>query len=288
MGEFPAVGVVGVGADVAFDGVGHGPYPGQADLQLHFIHKMKGIKRMWLMPAVYTPVMTDFPDWQQFPNAQGGNIFPAFTQTLTPGAHSTALIPATNWSSVIIIVEPSAGAAQVQIGHYADAAGTQEIDSDTWPVNATTRLVVRTPLRGPYVRLTITVTSPGDLQVENWANFLSASSDRISFPVSTQNLSDFSHALAANATKTYSVGEISAGQALFYLKPYDTSGKLSVSIHAVDELGNSGQLIADFGKPTAIVQQLIMVPDLIVTVAIGNTDAAAAHTYDFSLTIPPQ
>ena len=241
----------------------------------------------WSLPA-YTPVMTDFPDWQQFPNAQGGNIFPAFTQTLTPGPHSTALIPATNWSSVTMIVDPSAGAAQVQIGHYADAAGTQEIDSDTWPVNATTRLVVRTQLRGPYVRLTITVTSPGNLTAGTWANFLSASSDRISFPVSTQNLSDFDHSLAANGTKTYSVGEISAGQALFYFKPYDTTGKLEVSIHAVDELGNSGQLIAEFGKPTTTVQQLITVPDLIVTVEIDNTDAVTAHAYDFSLTIPPQ
>lgn len=241
----------------------------------------------WL-PHPYTSVMPDFPDWQQFPNAQSDNLFAAFTQTLTPGVHSTALIPATNWSSVIIIVEPSAGAAQVQIGHYADLAGTQQIDSDTWPVNATTRLVVRTPLRGPYVKLTITVTSAGNLTAGTWANFLSASSDRISFPVSTQNLSDFAHALAANGTKTYSVGEISAGQALFYFKPYDTAGKLEVSIHAVDELGNSGQLIAEFGQPTATVQQLIMVPDNIVTVEIDNKDGAAPHTYDFSLTIPPQ
>lgn len=232
--------------------------------------------------------MTDFPDWQQFPNAQGGNVFPAFTQTLTPGVHSTALIPATNWSSVTLVVEPSAGAAQVQIGHYADLAGTMEIDSDTWPVNATTRLVVRTPLRGPYVKLTITVTSAGNLTASTWASFLSSSSDRISFPVSTQNLSDFAHSLAANGTKTYSVGEISAGHALFYFKPYDTTGKLEVSIHAVDELGNSGQLIADFGQPTGIVQQLIMVPDNIVTVEVDNKDATTAHSYDFSLTIPPQ
>lgn len=240
------------------------------------------------MQAAYTPDMTDFPDWQQYPNAQSANIFESFTQTLTPGVHSTPLIPATNWSSVTLVVDPSAGAAQVQIGHFADLAGTMEIDSDTWPVNATTRLVVRTPLRGPYVRLTITVTSPGNLTAGTWANFLSASSDRISFPVSTQNLSDFDHSLAADGTATYSVGEISAGMALFYFKPYDTSGKLEVSVHAVDELGNSGQLIADFGQPTAIVQQLITVPDNIVTVEIDNTDAATAHSYDFSLTIPPQ
>lgn len=239
------------------------------------------------LPA-YTPDMTDFPDWQQFPNAQSDNLFPGFTQTLTPGVHQGVMLPALSWSSIMLIANPTAGAAQITLGHYADAAGTMEIDSDTWPVNTTTRLVVRSPLRGKYIRIDYNVTSGVSLQTENWANFLSASSDHISFPVSTQNLSDFAHVLAASGTKTYSVGEISAGQALFYFKPYDTTGKLSVSIHAVDELGNSGSLIADFGQPAAIVQQLIMVPDYIVTVEVDNKDGAAAHTYDFSLTIPPQ
>lgn len=232
--------------------------------------------------------MTDFPDWQQYPNAQSDNLFPAFTQTLPPGVHAGTIIPALSWSSITLIADPTAGAARITLGHYADSAGTMEIDSDTWPVNATTRLVVRSPLRGKYVRIDYNVTSAVNLQTENWANFLSASSDRISFPVSNQNLSDYDHSLAASGTATYSVGEISAGMALFYFKPYDTSGKLEVSIHAVDELGSSGQLIAEFGQPTATVQQLITVPDLIVTVEIDNKDGAAAHTYDFSLTIPPQ
>ena len=232
--------------------------------------------------------MTDFPDWQQFPNAQSDNLFPGFTQTLTPGVHQGVMLPALSWSSIMLMANPTAGAAQITLGHYADQAGTMEIDSDTWPVNTTTRLVVRSPLRGKYIRIDYNVTSGVSLQTENWANFLSASSDHISFPVSTQNLSDFAHVLAASGTKTYSVGEISAGQALFYFKPYDTTGKLEVSIHAVDELGNPGQLIAEFGQPTGIVQQLIMVPDNIVTVEVDNKDGAATHTYDFSLTIPPQ
>ncbi len=240
------------------------------------------------MGGIYTPCMTDYPDWQSFPNAQSGNIFTSYSQVLTPGPHSTTVFPAVNWSSAIIIVSPSAGAAQVTITHYADLAATQPIDSDTWPVNATTALIVRTPLRGRYVRVDINVTSAGNLTAVTWANFLSATSDRISFPVSRQNMSDFAHVLAASGTKTYNIGEITAGTSLFYFKPYDTAAKLNVSIHAVDELGNPGQLIADFGKPTTITQQLITVPDLIVQVEVDNTDGAAPHTYDFSLTVPPQ
>lgn len=232
--------------------------------------------------------MTDFPDWQTFANAQSANLFPSTTQTLTPGLHTGTVQPALSWSSAIIIISPSAGAAQVQITHFADAAGAIPIDSDKWPVNAATKLVVRTPLRGPYIRIDITVTSAGSLTASTWSNFLSASSERISFPVSQQNVSNFAKSLAANGSDTYNIGEICAGHALFFFNPRDAAGKLLVSLHAVDELGNSGQLIGFFGQPTTSVQQLIVVPDLILQVEIDNTDGAAAHTYDFSLTIPPQ
>lgn len=232
--------------------------------------------------------MTDYPDWQTFPNAQSDNLFPSFTQTFTPGVHLGQVLPALSWSSVMIIAGPSAGAGKIQITHFADSGATEPIDSDTWDINASTRVVVRTPLRGKFIRIDYDVTSAGNMTVENWANFLSASSDRISFPVSTQNLSDFAHALAASGTALYDSGEIAAGFALFYFKPYDATGKLNVVLHAVDELGNPSTLIADFGKPTTTVQQLIVVPDMILQVEVDNTDGAAAHTYDFSLTIPPQ
>lgn len=232
--------------------------------------------------------MTDYPDWQTYPNAQSDNVFAAFSQTLTPGAHPGAIMPCVNWASVMIIVQPSAGAGQVQIGHFADALGTQQIDSDTWPVNANTALIVRTPLRGKFMRITITVTSAVNMVTQTWAEFLSTTSDRISFPVSQQNISDFAHALAANAQIIYSVGEISAGFAQFFFTPYDTAAKLQVTVLAVDELGNTGQLIAEFGQPAATINQLITVPDVIVSVLVINKDAVNPHTYDFSLTIPPQ
>ena len=241
----------------------------------------------WVLPA-YTPDMTDYPDWQTFPNAQSDNLFSAYNQVLTPGTHLGAVLPALSWSSIMIAVSATGGAGQVQLNHFADQAATQQIDSDNWPFNVNTQLRVRSPLRGKFIRLDTIVTSAGNLTGEFWANFLSASSERISFPVSQQNLSDFNHALAANATKTYDIGEIVGGNAFFYIKPYDATGKLSVSMIVVDELGNNGQLICDFGTPTAILRQQLSVPDKIVRVAIQNTDGTAAHTYDFSLTIPPQ
>lgn len=232
--------------------------------------------------------MTDYPDWQTYPTAQGTNLFPAYSQVLAPGAHSTGVIATSSWSSVTVIVHPSAGAAQVQVIHHAAPDGSQPVDSSTWPVNSNTKLIARTPLRALYVEIIITVTSAGNLTAVTWATPQAASSDRISFPVGQVNVSAFALAVPASTTDTASVGAIVAGQALMYVKPYDNSGHLAVVIHAVSELGVTGQLIADFGAPTALVQQLITVPDLITTVSITNTDATAPHTCDFSLTIPPQ
>lgn len=232
--------------------------------------------------------MTDYPDWQAFPNAQSDNLFSAFNQTLAPGVHSTAVLPALSWSSIMIAVGASAGAGQIQLNHYADQAATEQIDSDNWPFNAHTALRVRSPLRGKYVRTDIIVTSPGNLTGQFWANFLSASSDRVSFPVGQQNLSDFGRALAANGVATYDIGEIVGGNAFFYVKPYDATGKLAVAMFVVDENGNAGQLVCDFGNPTAILRQQLSIPDKIVRVEVDNTDGAASHTYDFSLTVPPQ
>jgi hypothetical protein len=231
--------------------------------------------------------MTDFPDWQAFPNAQSDNLFVTFNATITPGTVSTPVLPALSWSSIMIAVSASAGAGQIQLNHFADAAGTMQIDSDNWPFNATTALRVRSPLRGKFVRIDVIVTSAVDLVGEFWANFLSASSDRISFPVGQQNLSEFNHSLAAGASATYDIGEIVGGWAFFYIKPYDNTGALNVAAFVVDELGNPGQLVADFGAPLAIVSQIIALPDKIVRVEIDNT-GGVAHSYDFSLTAPPQ
>src|SRR5487761_1674881 len=107
--------------------------------------------------------MTDFPDWQSFPNAQSDNLFTTFNQTLAPGTHSTAVLPALSWSSIMIAVVASAGAGQIQLNHYADAAATMQIDSDNWPFNANTALRARSPLRVMFIKNAIIVTTPGTI-----------------------------------------------------------------------------------------------------------------------------
>lgn len=231
--------------------------------------------------------MADYPDWQGFPSAQSDNLFPAANQVLAPGLHSTPVIPALNWSSVTVLVQPTTGACHVQLAHFADPAGAVLVGSDTLPANVTTALLVRTPLRGRYFRVNVTVTSPGDLTALTWASLASAPTDRLSFPVGQQGAHDMARALPANGVATYSPGFIVAGAALAYVKPYDAAGKLTMVIRAVDELGNVIAPVADFGAPTALVQQVITVPDEILQVVVTNTDAAGPHTYDMAVTVPP-
>jgi len=232
--------------------------------------------------------MTDYPDWQSFPSAQSDNIATVLDPPLAPGLHSTPVVPVTSWSSVTLIAQPTAGAGVVKINHFADAAATQLVGSDSWPINVAAHLAVRTPLRGKFIRIDVNVTSAVDMDCLFWASLMSAASDRISFPVGHQGSSDFTHALAANATATYNNGAIVGGNAFFYFKPYDTTGKLYVYIATINELGVKTGACADFATPTDTIREQIYVPDQITQVWVVNTDAAAAHTYDFNLVIPPQ
>ncbi len=74
---------------------------------------------LWVMGVVYAETVTDYPDFQNFPNAQSDNVFASFAQVLTPGVHNGAMLPALSWSSLMVIVSPLTGACQVPVNHFA-------------------------------------------------------------------------------------------------------------------------------------------------------------------------
>jgi phosphoheptose isomerase len=232
--------------------------------------------------------MTDYPDWQVSASTQSGNVFAAFSQVLTPGNHPSAVTAVYSWESLAMTVVPSAGAAKVSVSHYADLAGTLLIGTDTWGVNATTSLTVRVPLRGPYAKLSINVTSAGNLTANTWGVFQTQAADRISFPAAGQILFDATNTLAALASKTYVLPQIAAGRTNWCFVPFDATGMLGIYVQAVDELGNIIVRVSSMGNPTGIVQLVIEVPDQILQVIVQNTDAGGPHSYGFSLVVPPQ
>lgn len=232
--------------------------------------------------------MTDYPDWQVSASTQSGNQWPAVSQILAPGAHTTAITSVVSWESVAMTIVPSAGAGKVSVIHYADLAGTQVIGTDTWDVNATTSLTVRVPLRGPYAQLKIQVTSAGNMTAETWSVYQTQAADRISFPVSGQIIFEATNTLAALASKTYVLPQICARAANWCFVPFDNAGMLGTYVQAVDELGNIIVRVSSMGNPTVITNLNPQVPDLILQVIVTNTDAANPHTYGFSFIVPPQ
>lgn len=232
--------------------------------------------------------MTDYPDWQASPSTQSPNVFPAFTQVLTPGAHPTAVIPVISYASLSLIIKASAGACKVSVTHYADPAGTNVIGTDTWNCNATAPLTVRVPLRGPYIKLTINVTSAGNLTATTWGVLQTAAADRISFPVASQQVFVPFTAAPINSTTTYTMPAIAAGRATWSFVPQDTTGKLNVYLQTVDELAGFIAIFSDRGNPTVIDNAVIEVPDALIQIIVVNQDLAATHSYALSLMIPPQ
>lgn len=232
--------------------------------------------------------MSDYPDWQTAASTQSGNVFAAFTQTLAPGNHQGVITPVYSWASLNMIVVPTAGAAKVTVSHFADQAGTQPIGSDTWDTNTATSLTVRVPLRGPYVRVDINVTSAGNLTAETWGTFQTQPADRVSFPISGQLVFEASNTLAASASKTYVVPRMAAGRSNWSFVPFDNAGALNPYIQAVDELGTLICRIADRANPTVNDNAILELPDQILQVVVVNESSTAAHSYGFCLAIAPQ
>lgn len=232
--------------------------------------------------------MTDYPDWQVSASTQSGNMFSLFSSSLPAGTYLTTIQPAYSWESLSLIVTASAGAAKITVIHYADPLGTQTIGTDTWSVNSATSLTVRLPVRGPYVQVKTTVTSGVNFVSTTWASFQTYAADRVSFPIEGQIIFESANTLGASATKTYTMPRTCAGSANWSYVPFDNSGALAVYVQAVDELGAIIARVSDRGNPTGNDNAILEVPDLIIQVVVQNTSAVTAHSYGFSLIVPPQ
>lgn len=285
--KFPAGGSVGVGTNVAFDGVCHDSRPMNAHLELKFIHESKRITRIRGMEQVYTPHMTDYPDWQTFPNAMSGNQFTVSTATLPPGSYPIDIQPVSSFSSLAVVIVPTAGAGKLTVNHWVDPGGTVPAESDVFRFRPGAALVVRTPLRAPYVGLTIDSTGAGDLIASFWASLLASSSDRVTYPVTGQQAGIDTRPLAAGAVDQWRMPAINAGPALLAFAPADTSGKLKVEVIATDELDSPMYHIMFPLTPTAAIHQALQLPGEITVVQVTNTDGVASHTYGVSLICPP-
>jgi hypothetical protein len=250
-----------------------------------------GSEDVWALAISGTPVVQTVPGGtsQQVTVVQSANLFGAFSQILAHGTTTFGPLPVANWTSLVINIRVTgSGGLQCNVHHWADAAATELIGGDSWPVRTATKLSVITPLRGPYVSIDLTVTSAGTLAAVTYCAFQAAPSPQIRFPVGAQTAGANNRTLAVSGSDFWNLPSICAGRASFKFIPYDTAGKLVARVEAVDELGNFQYYPADFGTPTAPFNTLMEIPDVPCVVAITNNDGAATHTYDVELIVPPQ
>lgn len=231
--------------------------------------------------------MTDYPDWQQFPNAIGPNLFPAASVNDPTGTYPGTVLAVSSYASLSVAIVPTAGAGKLIVQHWTDAAGTMSAETDTYRFRVGAALVVRLPLRATYVQLTLEVTSGANLVASTWAALLNSSSERVTFPVGGQQAGTYDTVIAASAVDQWRMPAINAGNAMLSFLPGNTLGVLQVEVIAQDELGNRLYEIMFPVLPTAIFNQPLQLPGEVTIVEITNTDAANAHSYGVSLICPP-
>lgn len=232
--------------------------------------------------------MSDYPDWQTFPNAIGSNLFPGASVNLATGAYPGAVLPASSYSSLSVTVVPASGAGTIVIQHWSDAAGTMSAQTDTFRFRQGAALVVRVPLRATYVQLTLNVTSGANLVASTWAALLNSSSERVTFPVAGQQAgAGPARVLPASAQDQWRVPAICAGNGMLAFAPADATGKLQVYVQAADELGAQLYYIMPPAQPVALLMQPLALPGQVTEIVVTNTDAGAPHTYAVSLICPP-
>lgn len=284
--EVEAVGVIDRPGEVRFDGLGDAPEPIRRNLKHYKFHSANRTIRFWWWGGGYDQPVSDFPDWQKITTAMGSNLFSAVSQNLAPGNYPTAVIPVTSYSSLSAVILPTSGAGQLVVQHWADAAGTISAEADTWRFQIGAALVMRTPLRAPYMQLTLKVTSAGNLVASTWATLLASSSDRVTYPVKSQQAGNENQTLGGGVLAQWRLPAVVAGPAMLAFWPSDTTGKLAVSVVATDELNTVKYTVMPAVTPTTVLMQPLQLPDDIIVIDIKNTDTLN-HAYGVSLIWPP-
>ncbi len=228
-----------------------------------------------------------YQDYQAFPNAVSPNLFPSYSQTLAPGVTTTPLVPATAWGSLTLRVSASAGTAQVAVQWFLDAAGTQPLPGDSRSLTPAFALVMTSPIKGPYFRLSINVTSAGNLTALTYATLQSGFASRISYGNSAGLAIINNQSVPASSSITAANVFTMSGQATCVIVPGDATGKLFCSVRAITESGALKYQVAQFGNPVAGADFQFSAPDDILQFTAQNTDAAGAHSLSATLIIPP-
>lgn len=228
--------------------------------------------------------MPGYPDFQAYPQWRTGNVAASNSPTLTPGTHTLYSDAVSNYGSMLLRINPSLGSqCVVTVTWYLDDALTELVGTDTWKCNATTFLDVIVPIKAQYVQVTLDNTAAVDWTGSTYISLLNVLTPDYKYPVSAQIVAAATVTVPASTSETYFPTVITRGPAMLSFHPFDTAGKLLVVINQLDETGAEVGLIADFGTPAAIINNVFYIPDVLWELKVQNLDSAATH--EFSATV---
>lgn len=231
--------------------------------------------------------VTGYPDFQQFNSTSTPNLFPAPVITLPPGNTVYPIDPVAGWGSITMDVAAMSGGGSARIDHFADPAGAVSCGFDQWSVTTNTGLLVRSPLRGQFMQLSLFNSGTTPAVFDARASMQSTTADRLTFPVSYQAVAMNGVSVAPSGQAHGYLGRVVAGRGFLFAKAGDGSGKLGVQVLTENSLGVLQELLFE-NDALGVVMQPLEIPDRITRVSVFNNDAAVAHSLYLSLIVPPQ
>lgn len=223
--------------------------------------------------------MPGTPDWQKATQVQDAPIANISTEYISSGQnYNTGLIAINSWRTIRLHIGFNAGYGTVQIlFNDVDNAILPQY-TKTWNLNVNTDLDILVPVMGQYFEV---IVSNEDSITATASIYIAACNvpvSDITYPNIGSGDYQTTAKIAASTTETVYPQLMYAGSATVSFTPYDTSGKIAVTVQKIKYDGTVLETAADLGQPTTATIQRISVPGDLVVLNLTNTDSAGPHS----------
>lgn len=232
--------------------------------------------------------MTGYPDWQTYPQWTGVN---AFAANSVAGVTGTIVLyqgvtPA--FASTDLRVAPSAGYGIVSAAWYTDPALTQRVGFETFSVNSAFQLNTLLPVRGPYLKVTLQVTSVAPMTADTYMTGFNMPVAAPMPAVNTQVVQAFGVVVPAGADNIMYVPFLCAGPAMLFFRPSASPNSLQAFVEVTDQSGAVIYRLAEIDMPTAGVNVLMQAPFSPIRLRVHNQAVSTPNTFSAALVIAPR
>lgn len=230
---------------------------------------------------------TGHPDWQSYANWRG-MLFSEDAVTVPVTGTDFGLFVTTNFAGFYVNAVCATGNGELILTWYADTAGTEEIQVDSYPMAADTALEVIIPARGNAVDVFFDVQSVGAATLSLTMLPTNIAPTHTTFLTGPNYVSDLNVSVAHSVAHTVNVVPIVGGPAYLCFVPHDSAAKLTLDIFGLDNDGTKLVRVGNYNLPAVTVQQELIVPPLPLQYIVTNTDTVSAHVYDLGIMLRTQ